>query len=407
MTALGIIKNVERVLYRDEVDYTNVYPLDEKIELLKIEGMYTRYTSNFARLASEYYARMPERDALKLLEKTLGVKLEQDSLTSIGSAVAQPYLPKTYDEAETREGVQIAMNEPGFIEKRILEIDASPDRDIIIMKALEEGAEGSERKRMDSDMTVTYVEADGTGVSGLPRELSDKGKNGGSAKTFEAKIGVLFNQSFDSAGLPLLNNSRIFREPNTTRYIGTVEKVAQFTMQLDDFTRMNGIDYANQAVFLSDGAIWLEKLRLKLFPNSIGIIDLYHARQHLHKLMDSLRFHRKHNKIAFYEECSRLLDFGDIDRLVALISQKTTDSNREPIDRQLDYFISNKYKMRYGLFRAVGLFIGSGVVESACKTIVENRLNSSGMRWSKRNAANVIALRSAIYSGSYDYADAA
>jgi len=57
-------------------------------------------------------------------------------------------------------------------------------------------------------------------------------------------------------------------------------------------------------------------------------------------------------------------------------------------------------------FRAAGLFIGSGVIEAGCKTIVENRLNRSGMRWTKRNAANVIALRCAIYSGIYD-ADAA
>jgi len=48
------------------------------------------------------------------------------------------------------------------------------------------------------------------------------------------------------------------------------------------------------------------------------------------------------------------------------------------------------------------MFIGSGVIESACKTMVENRLNRSGMRWSKKNAANVIALRCAIYSGCYD-----
>jgi hypothetical protein len=62
--------------------------------------------------------------------------------------------------------------------------------------------------------------------------------------------------------------------------------------------------------------------------------------------------------------------------------------------------------MRYGLFHAVGLFVGSGVVEAGCKTSVENRLNRSGMRWSKKNAANVIALRCAIYSGSFDSAAA-
>jgi hypothetical protein len=233
------------------------------------------------------------------------------------------------------------------------------------LKALEEGVDGTERKRAETDQTVAYVQADGTGVSGLPRELSTQGKNGGPAKTFEAKIGVLFNQSFDSDGLPLLDNDRIYREPRSTKYMGTVEKVTQFTAMLHAFVIMLGIGFADQIVFISDGAVWLEKLRLKLFPNSIGIIDLFHARQHLHKLVDSLRFYKKHTQDAFYDECSHLLDLGDIDSLEALVYQKVTDSNRDDIDKQLSYFTGNKEKMRYGLFRAAGLFVGSGVVESS------------------------------------------
>jgi hypothetical protein len=407
MTTLGAVEGVGRTLYRDEIDNVNVYPLDEKIELLTIEGQYSRYTGNFAHLAAEYYARMPERDVLALLGKTLNIELEQNSLTNIGAAVAQPYLPTLQDEPEDwEEMLQPATNEQSFIERRIQEIDASPNRDAIILKALEEGAEGTERKRTETDQTVTYVEPDGTGVSGVPRELSNQGKNGGPAKTFEAKIGVMFNQSFDSGGLPLLDNDRIYREANSTQYMGIVDKVAKFTAQLLAFSIMYGINCAKQIVFLSDGAIWLENLRVKLFPNSIGIIDLFHAREHLHKLVDSLRFHKKHTQALFYDECSHLLDLGDIDNLANLISQKITDSNRDGINKQLRYFTDNKEKMRYGLFRAAGLFVGSGVVESACKTIVENRLNGSGMRWTKNNAANVIALRCAIYSGRYNSAAA-
>jgi hypothetical protein len=344
---------------------------------------------------------MPERDALDMLRKTLYIELEQDSLTSIGAAVAQAHLPELYVEPEGSEEMLLAGG-PVFIENRIQEIDSSPERDSIILKALEDGVEGTARKRVETDRVVAYVEADGTGVSGLPRELSTQGKNGGPAKTFEAKIGVVFNQSFDSDGLPLLDKDRIYREPSSTKYMGTVEKVTQFTAMLRAFVVMFGIGFADQIVFISDGAVWLEKLRLKLFPNSIGIIDLFHARQHLHKLVDSLRFYKKQTKAAFYDECFHLLDLGDIDNLVALVSQKVTDSNREDIEKQLVYFTGNKEKMRYGLFRAAGLFIGSGVVESACKTIVESSLNGSGMRWTKKNAANVIALRSAIYSGRYD-----
>lgn len=404
MTTLGLVEGVARTLYQDEVEHINIYPIDQKIHLLRIEGRFSRYTSNFSHLAGDYYARLPEREALGLLKKTLCIDLKQDSLTTIGEAIAQPYLPQHYDEVQDKE--QGVVHEPGFIEKRIQQIDASPDRDALIEKALNEGVDGAERKPMESDQKATYVLSDGTGVSGLSKELSDKGKNGGPAKTFEVKIGALFTQSFDSNSLPLLANGSIYRDPNSTRYIGTVEKIAQFTPQIDEFTRMNGIEAAGQIVFLSDGALWLENLRKRLFPNSIGIIDFYHASQHLYKLIDSLRFHSEERKTLFAKKCYRLLELGEIDQMADWIKQKSTDANRESVDKQLAYFIGNKDKMCYGLFRAAGLFIGSGVIESACKTIVENRLNRSGMRWTKKKAANVVALRCAIYSGDYE-ADAA
>jgi len=407
MTALGLVNGVERKLYRDDVEQVNIYPLDQKLELLEIGGRYSRYTKNFSRLAGDYYARLPERDVLALLNKTLNIDLEQGSLTAIGDAVAQPYLPRYYSEAEDERMPQSVMpRQPGFVEERIQRIDISPERETILKSALQGDVDGIERNRLEVDQAVTYILSDGTGISGLPGELSEKGRNGGPAKTFEAKIGAIFTQGFDPDGLPLLSNGSIYREPSSTRYIGTVEKIGQFTMQVEEFARKNGAGYAGQVVFLSDGALWLENLRIKLFPDSIGIVDFYHASQHLYRIVDSLCFYSKKKKTAFFEKCYGFLELGEIDQMADVIMRKTIGSNRESVEKQLLYFTGNKEKMRYGLFRAAGLFIGSGVIEAGCKTIVENRLNRSGMRWTKKNAANVIALRCAIYSGIYD-ADAA
>ena len=403
MTALGLVEGVERTLYRDESEHVNIYPLDQKLGLLEIDGSFSRYTSRFARLAGDYYARLPERDALALMNKTLNIDLEQGSLTAIGGAIAQAYLPRRYDEADDVGVPQTEeVPKPGFIEQRIQRIDASPEREAIMKRALQGGVEGIERKRTEIDQSAMYIMPDGTGVSGLPGELSDKGKNGGPAKTFEVKIGACFTQGFDPDGIPLLANGSIYREQGSTKYIGTVEKIGQFTPQMDEFARKNGIGHAGQVVFISDGALWLENLRKKLFPDSIGIVDFYHAIQHLHKVANSLCFYSKKKKDSFFEKCYGLLELGEIEQMADLVMRKTIDSNRGAVEKQLSYFTGNKEKMRYGLFRAAGLFIGSGVIEAGCKTIVENRLNRSGMRWTKKNAANVIALRCAIYSGSYD-----
>jgi hypothetical protein len=139
MSTLGVIENVERTRYLDEVENINAYPLDEKIQLLQIQGRYSRYTGNFARLAAEYYGRLPERafagkGSFGLAEED--IELEQDSLTNIGSAVAGAYHTKLYDEGEHKGALpQVAATEPGFIEKRMQEIDASPDRDAIIFES--------------------------------------------------------------------------------------------------------------------------------------------------------------------------------------------------------------------------------------------------------------------------------
>ncbi len=71
-------------------------------------------------------------------------------------------------------------------------------------------------------------------------------------------------------------------------------------------------------------------------------------------------------------------------------------------EKALDYFIKNRQAMRYDLFRAQGLFIGSGVVEAACKTLVGQRFTCSGMHWSQRGLSHLLSIRTAIYSNRYD-----
>ena len=66
------------------------------------------------------------------------------------------------------------------------------------------------------------------------------------------------------------------------------------------------------------------------------------------------------------------------------------------------YFANNRERMRYGAFRAHDLFVGSGVVEAGCKTIVGGRLKGSGMRWTVRGAESIISLRCAEASGRWD-----
>ena len=78
-------------------------------------------------------------------------------------------------------------------------------------------------------------------------------------------------------------------------------------------------------------------------------------------------------------------------------SWRPEDENAREVRRKnLVYFFTNKDRMRYATYKAQGYHIGSGVIESGCKTVVGQRLKQSGMRWSEPGAEAVLSLRSLL-----------
>jgi hypothetical protein len=408
MSRVGPVE-VSRTYFFDEEYHQGVTPLDAKIGLIEIEEKYSRYTPGFGAMTAHLYAMMTEEEVVTTLKQLCGIDMETASLARLVQTVGQPYIPAPIDPG-VAERCECQDDRPlGLVERRIIEIEAHADRDKIIQDAVEGKIEGKSSSN-PSNASILYVSADGTGVPGLTRELSEKGKDGGRAKTFEAKVGVVFRQEIDESGLPILDkNGDIFRLASTTQYTATVEKVDQFAGQMASFVANNDIHDAPQVVFISDGALWLSYLPGRIVPQHIPvitIIDKYHAIEHLNNLVDKLAFYKPAPREMFREQALRLLDLGQIQQMVLMIRDKAVSLNpakRESIEKGLEYFEKNAEKMRYGLFQAAGLFVGSGVVEAACKTVVGKRLKNAGMHWSKKGAAIAIALRCAILSHRFDY----
>jgi len=102
------------------------------------------------------------------------------------------------------------------------------------------------------------------------------------------------------------------------------------------------------------------------------------------------------------------LDEGQIENLVASLHalERSHPGLAEIVQREANYFEQNKERMRYPEFRKRGFFVGSGVVEAGCKTVV-GRLKQSGMFWTVRGANAIIALRCCHLSAKFeDYWDA-
>jgi len=242
-----------------------------------------------------------------------------------------------------------------------------------------------------------YVEYDGTGVPMVRREVAGrKGKQGdGSAKTREAKIGCVFTQTIQD------QNGRPIRDPSSTSYVGAIEDCHTFGARIFGEAVRRGLYDAVRVVALGDGAAWIQNLAATQFGQAQFIVDLYHAREHLTTLCHALFGQGTLPAQRYRDTWSGLLDEGAIE---AILEQAQAFLPQDPkgkpdARRELAYFEKNKAYMRYGKFRAQGLFVGSGVVEAACKNVAGKRLKQSGMEWSVAGANAILSLRCTVLSG--------
>ena len=111
---------------------------------------------------------------------------------------------------------------------------------------------------------------------------------------------------------------------------------------------------------------------------------------------------RRNAWIGFHQK--RWLDQGKIARLVAslrLIQTPDPDLAKK-LRNEIDYFATNAARMNYPKFRKQHLFVGSGVIEAGCKTVVGHRLKQSGMFWSLTGANSILALRCSHLNGRFE-----
>ncbi|MHB1309706.1 MAG: ISKra4 family transposase [Limisphaerales bacterium] len=247
-----------------------------------------------------------------------------------------------------------------------------------------EGVPGS------TDAPILYVSADGTGVPMRGEEL--KGRRGkqvdGSAKTRQVYLGCVFTQHRrDEEGHPV-------RDWDSTTYVSSFQSIDDFGPGLRREALRRGMGDAGKVVLLIDGAAGLEAMGGKCFKDAVQIVDFFHALEHGGAVLEALigRDHPEYQG-RLRKWARRLLK----DQVEGLIQQARREAKGTPaeatVEERLGYFVRNVPRMQYGTFRAAGYFIGSGVVEAGCKTVIGGRCKQSGMRWSKPGAENILALR--------------
>jgi hypothetical protein len=240
------------------------------------------------------------------------------------------------------------------------------------------------------DAPILYVSADGTGVPMVPEEL--KGRRGkqadGKAKTRQVYLGCVFTQHHtDEKGHPV-------RDYESTTYVSSFKPIGDFGPLLRQEAIRRGMGGAGKVVVLIDGAVGLENMGKDCFKDQLQIVDFFHAMEHAGKVLEALigKDHPDYKK-RLRRWAKRLLQ----DKVQDLIEQARQECAGQPqaaaVEEALGYFVRNVSRMQYGTFRAAGCFIGSGVVEAGCKTVIGGRCKQSGMFWSESGAENILALR--------------
>jgi hypothetical protein len=239
--------------------------------------------------------------------------------------------------------------------------------------------------------TVGYISIDATGVR-------QQGPQGAKADGRMAYVGMIFN--------PLPDRERVFEglpKPGTrmqARYVSGLYPLAQMGPLLRRQGAQVGLDQAQTWVALCDGGVGLEEFLQMNFPRLEAVIlDFYHASEYLAKLAAALHPTDEDAALKQTKSWSRLLRDEGGEVMIAVLENEDWPARpglaaaRKEV---LTYFRNQVHRMDYPTYEANGWFIGSGAIESACKTVVGQRLKGSGMRWGESGGDAVCHVR-ALY----------
>jgi hypothetical protein len=254
---------------------------------------------------------------------------------------------------------------------------------------------------VSAPIPVLYVSVDGTGAPMVPEALVGRqGKQpDGSAKTREVKLGCVFTQhTVDEEGHPV-------RDSASTTYLCGLETAGDFGTRLRHEALRRGMGQSQRTALLGDGAAWIWELSRVNFGHATEILDYYHGREHLTNLVRGLAGPGTSTSDRLLDRWEDWLWHGEVDRLLKT-AQRQADRlgthAAKTVVTELNYFEKNRQRMRYAEFRKLGLFIGSGVVEAGCKTVIGKRAKQSGMKWTEAGLLNVLNPRCALMGGQFD-----
>jgi hypothetical protein len=165
--------------------------------------------------------------------------------------------------------------------------------------------------------------------------------------------------------------------------------------------------HIQQRVALTDGAEALQQQLVTHFPGYTLILDIIHATEYLWDTANALLGESHPQRLAWVRAYLEALLAGQTDAVITALEAEGKDpictvTQRQAVRRAVGYYRRNRLYMRYDEYLACGWPIGTGVVEGACRHLVKDRMEQSGMRWTKGGAQAVLDLRAVRLNGHWE-----
>lgn len=185
-------------------------------------------------------------------------------------------------------------------------------------------------------------------------------------------------------------------------YVVAVSQSEQFGWKLWAEACRRGLNEQTEVVVLGDGAHWIWNVAEQHFPKATQIVDWYHASEYVWRAASSIYGEGSELRVSWARQQLDLLWEGQVQDVLKALAAHT--NRGEGVSEAESYFSNHRGRMDYAAYRARGLQIGSGPIESACKQLVSARLKLAGMIWDAEGAEAVAVVRAWLKSERWDEA---
>lgn len=239
----------------------------------------------------------------------------------------------------------------------------------------------------DKRDAVLYILMDGSAVNTRVQD-----KDGSTWK--EMKLGLTF---LDKDVIKRKNESGIITKKEYVTFLGCVD---EFKKLLFDSAVRSGYGKVKEVVIIGDGAHWIWNMCEEVFPDAVYVLDYFHMTENIFNYAKLLYPNNEKKYTKWAKSVIHYIETQQVQK--ALLKIKNTSNQDQEIKLNLSGYIKNNQdRINYLDYKNKDYYIGSGMIESGNKLVVQKRMKQSGMRWGITGAQYMAALRAKHESGKW------